>query len=80
MSTTALKALRQELVKAASSFKDKNFQQYFLRIVEDDFAKFAQGGKMEVDFLQKQQQNLEVLQRQALIQNMYFTDEFAVKR
>ncbi len=80
MSSPALRTLYQDLVKAASSFKDTNFRKYFLRIAEDDFAKFGKSGLGEAEFLSKQKANLEVLQRQTAIQNMYFTESFSVKR
>jgi hypothetical protein len=81
MSSQALKNLHKELLKAASAFKDNNFRQYFNRIVEDDFAQFSKAPKVtEAEFMSKQQANLEVLQRQAPIQNMYFSDSFAVRR
>ena len=81
MSGSATRVVYEGLVKAASSFKDKNFRQYFLRIVEDDFAKFSkEAGVSETQFLKKQKENLQVLERQALIHNMYFSDSFSVKR
>ena len=81
MSSPALRSLQKELQKVASSFKDKNFRQYFTRIVEDDFAQFGKSTNVsEAEFIKKQKSNLEVLQRQVPIQNMYFSDSFAVKR
>jgi hypothetical protein len=79
--STATRALYEGLVKAASSFKDKNFRQYFVRIVEDDFARFSKEASVsEAEFIKRQQENLQVLERQALIHNMYYSDSFSVKR
>lgn len=80
MSTT-VKVVYEGLVKAAGSFKDKNFRQYFMRIVEDDFGQFKNSATLpEAEFLKRQSDNLRVLERQSAIHNMYYSDSFAVKR
>ena len=74
-----LSKLYKDVLKAASSFKDKNFREYFTRITKDDFDRVSKT-MAEEDFIRKQTQNLEVLKRQAEIQNMYYTESFTVKR
>ncbi len=74
-----LPRLYKDILKAASSFKDKNFREYFTRIAKDDFERVSKT-MPEQDFLVNQNQNLEVLKRQAEIQNMYYTETFTVKR
>ena len=74
-----LSKLYKDVLKAASSFKDKNFREYFTRITKDDFERVSKT-MAEEDFVRKQTQNLEVLKRQAEIQNMYYTESFTVKR
>jgi len=74
-----LSRLYKDILKAASSFKDKNFREYFTRIAKDDFERVSKT-MPEQEFLVKQNQNLEVLKRQAEIQNMYYTETFTVKR
>ena len=74
-----LTRLYKDVLKAASSFKDKNFREYFTRITKDDFERVSKIIP-EAEFVSKQQANLEVLRRQAEIQNMYYTESFTVKR
>ena len=74
-----LSKLYKDVLKAASSFKDKNFREYFTRITKDDFERVSKT-MAEEDFVRKQTQNLDVLKRQAEIQNMYYTESFTVKR
>jgi len=69
----------KDILKAASSFKDKNFREYFTRIAKDDFERISKTVPEE-EFLRKQSANLEVLKRQVEIQNMYYTESFTVKR
>ncbi len=82
MSSPVAQKLFQQAIRAAESFKDKNFREYFTRIVKDDFHKFENGlHKMsEAQFIQHQQKNLEVLERQSIVQNLYHTDVFSVRR
>jgi hypothetical protein len=80
MTSTAVRSLYKELSKVASSFKDKNFREYFVRITRDDFDRFSQNPSGEAAFLKKQEENLEVLKRQTCIQNMYFSESFSVRR
>ena len=80
MTSTAVRSLYKELSKVASSFKDKNFREYFVRITRDDFDRFSQNPSDEAAFLKKQAENLEVLKRQTCIQNMYFSESFSVRR
>ena len=67
--------LYREMLRTASSIKDVNFREYFLRIVKDDFRKTHTS-----DFIAMQTRNLEMLKRQSLVQNMYFSNSFATKR
>ena len=79
--SASVKALYEGLIRAASSFKDKNFRQYFQRIVEDDFAQFNMNKSLtETEFLKRQSENLQILERQSMIHNMYYSEGFAVKR
>ena len=67
--------LLKQMLKVASEFKDPNFRSYFTRITADDFKTAP-----TQPFLDNQRANLETLQRQVLVQNLYFSDEFSVKR
>ena len=67
------------MIKVVTSFKDKNFREYFSRIVKDDFERVSKT-MPEDEFMSKQTQNLEVLKRQCEIQNMYYTENFTVRR
>ena len=75
-----LKLLYRQLVVAAKSFKDRNFREYFLRITRDDFRKARPDNSDLSVFMTKQQSNLEGLKRQVLVQNMFFSEGFSVKR
>ncbi len=74
-----LPRLYKDMIKVVTSFKDKNFREYFTRIVKDDFERVSKT-MPEDEFLCKQTQNLEVMKRQIEIQNMYFTENFTVRR
>jgi hypothetical protein len=81
MHSPAVRSLHRELMKIASSFKDRNFRVYFSRIIEDDFSQFdKRSGADEAQFLRDQQAHLDILQRQVPIQNMYYSENFSVKR
>ena len=67
-------------MKSASRLKDVNFREYFIRITKDDFRAFQKSQNSEADFIALQETNLGVLSRQAVIQNMYYSDSFATKR
>ena len=71
-----LPLLYSNLRRAASRFKDPNFKAYFSRIVKDDFKTAAP----TEEFLQTQRKNLEMLNRQHTIQNMYYSEDFTTKR
>ena len=73
-----LNGLYRDLLRAASRFHDPNFKAYFTRIIKDDF-KSATTSDPEA-FKGVQQKNLDVLQRQFRIQNMYYSEEFTTKR
>ena len=74
-----LPRLYKDMIKVVTSFKDKNFREYFSRIVKDDFERVSKT-MPEDEFMSKQTQNLEVLKRQCEIQNMYYTENFTVRR
>jgi hypothetical protein len=74
-----LPRLYKDMIKVVTSFKDKNFREYFSRIVKDDFERVSKT-MPENEFLSKQAQNLEVMKRQCEIQNMYYTENFTVRR
>jgi hypothetical protein len=82
MSSSQVRNLYKQIVSTASSFRDTNFREYFVRVAQDDFKAFesAKGKVNEADFVAKQLENLEVLKRQSVIQNMYYSDSFAVRR
>lgn len=70
-------SLYRSLLTAAGSIKDKNFRCYFERIVRDDFS------KNNIDcpeFIKKQEENLALLKRQSIVQNMYYEADFAQTR
>jgi len=71
-----LAPLYRDLLRAASRFKDPNFKAYFTRIVKDDF----KTSSPSEDFQATQRKNLELLNRQHTIQNMYFSEDFSTKR
>jgi|LauGreDrversion4_2_1035121.scaffolds.fasta_scaffold275442_1 hypothetical protein len=74
-----LSRLYKDVLKAASGFKDKNFREYFTRIAKDDFERVSKT-MPETEFVKVQTEGLEALKRQVEIQNMYYTENFTVKR
>lgn len=81
MIKAGLRSLYRDILREASAFKDTNFRKYFVRITRDDFRQFRRDGMVnEPQFLETQRAKLDVLKRQSVIQNMYHSHEFAVKR
>ncbi|KAG9390709.1 hypothetical protein J8273_6949 [Carpediemonas membranifera] len=71
--SSSIESLFKRSLKAAESFKDYNFQQYFVSHVKDDFEQIR-ATKNEEDIkaaLLQQETNAEVLERQSLINSMY---------
>jgi hypothetical protein len=75
----SVSSLYKDIIRVAASFKDKNFREYFTRIAKDDFER-VKITMPEEEFIKKQFENLAILERQATIQNMYYTETFTVKR
>lgn len=70
--------LYRELLRASKSFKDKNFREFFVRTTREDFR--DRSAIADPDFVKTQEENLTVLKRQAIVQNMYYSDSFSVSR
>ncbi|KAF4658028.1 ribonucleotide-diphosphate reductase subunit rnr1 [Perkinsus chesapeaki] len=72
----AVKMMFTRCIGAASRFSDPNFKQYFERITNSDFDRFAAldeaaRAAQEAEFLKEQEKNFEILDRQSKINNMY---------
>ncbi|KAF4747865.1 ribonucleotide-diphosphate reductase subunit rnr1, partial [Perkinsus olseni] len=73
----AVKTMFTRCMGAASRFRDPNFKQYFERITNSDFNRFAAldeatRSAQEPDFLKEQEKNFEILDRQSNINNLWF--------
>ncbi len=79
MVSAPVKQLYRELLRTSKSLKDKNFREYFVRITRDDF-RTVRPKLSEPDFIKSQTENLQVLKRQSLVQNLYYSESFSVNR
>ena len=79
MISNQIRGLYRDILRASHSLKDKNFREYFVRIARDDF-RVVRNSAEEKDFIKQQIENLEVMKRQSIVQNMYYTENFTVKR
>mmetsp|Transcript_59892 Transcript_59892/g.68097 ORF Transcript_59892/g.68097 Transcript_59892/m.68097 type:complete len:83 (+) Transcript_59892:57-305(+) len=75
MDRTKVLKLFRETLRASREFRDYNFRSYFWRRNVDDFRKAATlKDETEIKaFLEKKSENLEMLKRQTIIQNLYHT-------
>mmetsp|Transcript_73205 Transcript_73205/g.136801 ORF Transcript_73205/g.136801 Transcript_73205/m.136801 type:complete len:88 (+) Transcript_73205:78-341(+) len=78
MVSTEVAHLYRQVLRAAGSFSDYNFREYFLRRARDDFRGFALRSKIgSLDaagtdaFLQDARENLQMLQRQSTLSQLY---------
>ncbi|EER17773.1 hypothetical protein Pmar_PMAR023703 [Perkinsus marinus ATCC 50983] len=77
----AVKTMFTRCMGAASRFQDPNFKQYFQRITNSDFDRFAAldeatRASQEPDFLKEQEKNFAILDRQSYISDLYYSDHF----
>lgn len=77
--SSKVQRLYRDILRTSMSLKDKNFREYFVRITRDDFRN-VRPKMSESEFITLQEENLQVLQRQAIVQNMYYSDSFSVSR
>lgn len=77
--SSKVQRLYRDILRTSMSLRDKNFREYFVRITRDDFRN-VRPKMSESEFITLQEENLQVLQRQAIVQNMYYSDSFSVSR
>ncbi len=78
ITTSQLKTLCSDLLKAGGQFRDYNFRHYVIRKTQEDFSRCEQQnyqGEQLDKFYAEQEEHLSVVQRQTVVQNMYFQQE-----
>ena len=73
---TSKHQIYKQLVKAASGFRDRNFSAYFIRKANTDWAPYPNDTEPPKDFLQKQEEHLRVVERQAIVSGQFPTPTY----